>query len=197
MPKKFCSGFTLISRACDHPVLSLLLLRKRSCKCSQYNGFTLIELLVVISILAIIFIVGAAIFTNTQKGIRDGRRKADLEALRQSLEMYKLQTGHYPNYTSSTGRSGWADSDLNPTDYMLATPISSYFGYGTLPVDPINNATYRYSYYRYSPGSYGCDNSYFYVIGIRKFEVTAKVGGWKCSGRDWGAEFDFAYGNYE
>lgn len=161
------------------------------------RGFTLVELLVVIAVIIVISTVGMAVFSNMQKGIRDGRRKADLQAIRQSLEIYKLQNGRYPNYTSSTGRSGWADSDLNPNDYILATPVSNYFGNGALPVDPINNSTYYYSYYRYAPGSYGCDNSYFYVVGIRKFEASPKVGGWKCPSRDWGGEFDFAFGNYE
>lgn len=44
-------------------------------------GFTLIELLVVISIIAILTVIGITIFTNIQKGTRDAKRKADLDAI--------------------------------------------------------------------------------------------------------------------
>lgn len=159
------------------------------------KGFTLVELLVIIAIIAILSVIGVTVFSGVQKNARDAKRRADLDSIRLALEIYKSVNGRYPSPTNSVGRSGWGDSDLNPADYMQN--MSSSFAGGSLPVDPINNSTNYYSYYRYAPGDYGCGNSYFYVVGIRKFEGSPRVSGWKCSGRDWGTEFDMAMGNYE
>jgi general secretion pathway protein G len=60
------------------------------------RAFTLIELLTVISIIAIL----SAISLNVVKGVKErsavGLAKAELAALSQALEMYKLQYGDYP-----------------------------------------------------------------------------------------------------
>ena len=50
-------------------------------------GFTLIELLVVISIIAILSVIGLAIFTQVQKNARDATRMADINAIAQALEV--------------------------------------------------------------------------------------------------------------
>lgn len=91
----FCKkklGFTLIS---------LLLLRKRSCK-----GFTLIELLVVIAILAVLSVIGFAVFRGLTASARDSRRKADIDALAKAYEIRKDSTGYLAlvNDNFSTGK---------------------------------------------------------------------------------------------
>ena len=60
------------------------------------NGFTFVELLVVISIIGIIFAAGVVSFTSLTVRSRDTRRKADLEVIRQALEMCRSLTGSYP-----------------------------------------------------------------------------------------------------
>lgn len=62
----------------------------------QTKGFTFIELLVVITIIGIIFAAGIVSFTTITTRSRDTRRKADLEAIRQSLEICRSITGSYP-----------------------------------------------------------------------------------------------------
>lgn len=55
-------------------------------------GFTLVELLVVISIIAILSVVAVTLFGNAQKNARDGRRRADIDAIAAALE-----ANHVPN----------------------------------------------------------------------------------------------------
>lgn len=58
------------------------------------RGFTLIELLVVISIIAVLSVIGIALYTNAQKNARDTARRADIDAISKALEISK-QTGGY------------------------------------------------------------------------------------------------------
>ena len=73
------------------------ILNTKYCKA---KGFTLIELLVVMTIIAILIAAVSASFTNAQIKGRDGKRKADLKAVQQALEVYMQTNGVYPlNYT--------------------------------------------------------------------------------------------------
>ena len=69
------------------------------------TGFTLIELLVVISIIAILMAVATVSYTNAQMKGRDNKRKSDLKAVQQALEIYFQQNGKYPS-TETTGQAG-------------------------------------------------------------------------------------------
>lgn len=60
------------------------------------NGFTFIELLVTITIIGIIFASGITAYTTVSKNSRNARRSADLEAIRQALEMCRSIDGAYP-----------------------------------------------------------------------------------------------------
>jgi prepilin-type N-terminal cleavage/methylation domain-containing protein len=60
------------------------------------NGFTFVELLVVITIIGVIFAAGIVSFTTVSKNSRNARRSADLEAIRQALEMCRSIDGVYP-----------------------------------------------------------------------------------------------------
>lgn len=62
----------------------------------KYNGFTFIELLVVTTIMAVVFAAGIVSYTTISKNSRNARRKADLEAIRQALEMCRSIDGAYP-----------------------------------------------------------------------------------------------------
>ncbi len=60
------------------------------------NAFTLLELLVVIGIIGVVMAVGVVSYTTISKNSRNARRNADLEAIRQALEMCRSVDGEYP-----------------------------------------------------------------------------------------------------
>lgn len=88
---------------------------------SKKSGFTLVELLVVISIIAILSVIGIAIYTDAQKLSRDGKRKGDMDAIVKALAQYKAAKGVYPCFASC----GWAIvsglTGLSP-DYITKIP---------------------------------------------------------------------------
>src|SRR3970040_2207971 len=72
---------------------------------NKRRGFTLIELLVVISIIGILASFAIASFTSAQAKGRDSRRKADLDAVKKALELFKSDTtggAKYPNTTTGS-----------------------------------------------------------------------------------------------
>ncbi len=86
-------------------------------------GFTLIELLVTVTIIGVLTMLGVMSYQSTNKKARDGRRQADLEQIRTSLEIYR------------------SDSASNTYPAALADLVSG--GYiTTLPTDPKDSAYY-------------------------------------------------------
>lgn len=58
------------------------------------KGFTLIELLVVISIIAVLSIIGLALFGGIQNRARNDTRRADINAIATALEVNHTATGY-------------------------------------------------------------------------------------------------------
>lgn len=85
------------------------------------SGFTLIELLVVITIIAILSAIGMIIYGGVQKGARDSKRKADVNAIANVLET------HYNDTNSPCNASATAP--------YCATVADSFFS-GGRPHDP-------------------------------------------------------------
>src|SRR3989338_6846178 len=81
------------------------------------RGFTLIELLVVVSIIAFLSVIGAAAFGNAQAQARDGKRRADIDAISKALESNFSPTSSTPYPVDSTAEGGTLmSSGSNPTD---------------------------------------------------------------------------------
>lgn len=87
------------------------------------NAFTLLELLVVIGIIGILVALATVSYSATQKSGRDSRRKQDLVAMQNALEQYYSANSYKYPATCSTAAS-----------YLKSS----------WPVDPINDATYKY-----------------------------------------------------
>ena len=87
------------------------------------KGFTFIELLVVITIIGVIFAAGIVSYTAISKNSRNARRRADLETIRQALEICRSISGYYPNniYPQATGSI--VCTDANATVTLKVTPV--------------------------------------------------------------------------
>ena len=97
------------------------------------HGFTLMEMLLVMAIIAIIasvFFVN--VFSSLARG-RDSRRKQDLNAISQSLELYNNDNNRYP------------DPPLPSSGLSFSHPFDSGVIYlNTMPGDPKDGSDYCY-----------------------------------------------------
>jgi len=98
------------------------------------QGFTFVELLVVITIIGVIFASGIVAFTSITIRSRDTRRRSDLEAIRQSLEMCRSLSGEYPSAIYDAGgiscsASGPILMSIVPTDPKPGTNCNSQYTY--------------------------------------------------------------------
>lgn len=99
----------------------------------QYaHGFTLVELIVVIVILGILTLASGTAYIATLRTSRDGRRKIDMENIKQALEAYHSDNSTYP-YT--------ADGAV-PLSSLLDPPSGKK--YITMPKDPKSKQDYYY-----------------------------------------------------
>lgn len=99
------------------------------------SGFTIIELMVVVTIIAILASIAIVALERGRLQARDAKRKADLSLISGAMETYRADNKVYPKPT--TGTSAFYD-------VTAACPagISQYLS--PIPVDPVNDTTYRY-----------------------------------------------------
>lgn len=93
------------------------------------NGFSMIELLVVTTIIIVLTTIGLVSYRSASMNARNGKRKADLESVRQALVLYRVDEGTYPAGTSFTA---------------MITTIADYLA--TLDVSDPSGDPYVYSY---------------------------------------------------
>ena len=96
------------------------------------NGFTFIEILVVITIIGVLTAVGVTNFRVANQKAKDGRRQADLEQIRASLELYRSDQNLYPTTAQFPAAGGTLSADG-------ITYISD------IPGDPSPDRLYSYS----------------------------------------------------
>ncbi len=104
----------------------------------KIKGFTLIELLVVIAIIGLLASIILVSLNSARQKARDSRRISDLRQVALALELYYDNNNNaYPSVTGCTAAnySGTMTTALTGGSYMTSVPL-----------DPLNNATYFYAY---------------------------------------------------
>ncbi len=127
------------------------------------KGFTLVELLIVIAVIGILSSTVFVNLSNARQQVRDTVRKTDLKQLELALEL------HYANYGSYTQPEAlWSDCSTGENTGSGGCPTGSDWGPSSdlrdlvtnkyieeLPIDPLNDATYRYTYEPWNAGQGG------------------------------------------
>lgn len=168
------------------------------------RGFTLIELLVVIAIIGLLSSVVLASLNTARGKARDAKRLSDIHQIQLALELYYSTYGQYPDAVSSGGCGGWQASGSD-TNFIAALKTAGVLPSGVHdPLASTEGSCGNYAYYRYVPGSSGCNSArgYFYVLGIRSSDkagtaVYSGSPGWSCPSRDWQVEFSWVTGGFE
>lgn len=142
------------------------------------KGFTLVELLIVIVVISILAALVIVAYTNVQAKASYAHMRSDMETLKKELEIYKVNTGAYPdsqgcvNQSGQTNyQSGWCGWDQGTGNsfipglvpaYVTATPNldanlpqrDSYL-YQSRAADDTNPGTARYELIRFRGGEIG------------------------------------------
>lgn len=127
-------------------------------KKNKRTGFTFIEVLVVTVIIGVLASVVMVSYAGANKTTRDARRKKDLANLQAALEIYKLNTGSYPDHSTCNASASWPDCLTPWIPGMTDEYVSE------MPTDPKQNTasfiantdtdTYTYNYVRLTETTY-------------------------------------------
>ena len=115
------------------------------------SGFTLIELLMVISIIGVLSTIAMTTLSGVRAKARDTVRLSNTEQIKNALRLYYADRGTYPEESSSNGDVEWSYEDGG--DFLSTLTTYGYLPEG-VPLDPINNTTYNYGYYKYTNDTY-------------------------------------------
>ena len=107
------------------------------------RGMTLIEILVVIVLIGLVMGVLASNFIGKGEEAKRKLAKIEIDQIGQTLDLYKLETGRYPNTQEGLQALIAAPAGVNNWN-------GPYWKKGTVPKDPWTNE-YKYT----SPGAHG------------------------------------------
>lgn len=103
-------------------------------KSSNNKGFTLVELMVVVSIIAILSVVGVTVYSGIQTKAQDAKRRADIDAISNAIEVhFDSAAGKY-----AAGSDTWFSSGAAPQDPVAKT---DYTGWSSVKTG--SSATYN------------------------------------------------------
>jgi len=119
---------------------------------SKQKGVTLTELLIAITLITMLATGSMILLDPVEKRAkaRDNRRLNDISTLDRVINEYLIDNGDYPDLfmvlRDSTTLPGGGISVDNSSAGWIDADLSVYTSH--LPIDPVNDVTYRYYYYR-------------------------------------------------
>ena len=95
---------------------------------NKRNGFTLIELLVVISIIGLLSSIVIASLQSAKQKAQAASIVEGMNQLKNAFEIYKTDTGHYPNERVESVKDslGWWDGGEDPVSYLKNVLVPKY-----------------------------------------------------------------------
>ena len=112
------------------------------------QGFTLIELMIVMIIMGVLAAIGVTAFISSQVKGRDTKRKGNLKAISQAVELYYNDKGQYPTDDSAGGVKGcWDLGGMTPATCVknqLWQDANATIYMAQFPGDPVSTQKYYY-----------------------------------------------------
>jgi general secretion pathway protein G len=102
------------------------------------KAFTLIELLIVISIIGLLAGLSLFALAGSRESARDTVRKADLEAIRSAIEIFKADCNVYPSSLPTVG------TQLVGIGALGCSPPNTNVYMESIPGDPVSGRLYYY-----------------------------------------------------
>jgi general secretion pathway protein G len=107
----------------------------------RVQGFTLVELMVVIVIIGILAGVVVVNYTGRTEKAIEARTKADFKSIQDAIDLFKSDTGEYPekleDLMQNPGFDRWSGPYLrrDPLDYWDRIYVYEMLGEGTYPYE--------------------------------------------------------------
>jgi len=144
---------------------------------AKQTGFTIVELLIVVVVIAILAAISLVAYTGFQQRARDNIRKSDINALAKSFELLYIDKGKYtttsePCMDTSIGIDSCNGVINNIGGWAPSSNIRNLIAGGytsEIPIDPINNETYYYSYEPWNAGQGG------YTEAAQAYDLCARL----------------------
>jgi len=107
---------------------------------AKQKGFTIVELLIVIVVIAILAAISIVAYNGIQQRGRDSVRTSGIRSLQKVIEIYKIDTGSYPQ--AINGGTPIADGSGSALSNLSTALVPGYIP--SIPTDPKPGVTYSY-----------------------------------------------------
>lgn len=132
------------------------------------RGFTLLEILIVATLIAILAGGGLVFYRSVGQSTRDGTRRADVEAIRGAIELYRSNNNAYPTSLS------WGGQLCDPGGCSSGKYMEK------VPQDPKSPSVYYYT-----------GSASDYTLG-----ADLEAGGTTCVAGQCGSDCNYCFGPY-